>query len=844
MAKKNLKKEFSPKKDSIPAAQVAAKTAWAWPSSQDILPIIFCLLYFAVEFLPGFGGIDDMGSQWLYLVLLDLAVAIYILDKKKDFEFAAAAIFKNLFSRLYLALFALAGISVFFSINHTEGWVCYVRFIATIIAFFNLAILLYGRVHLFKILAQVLAIVVLVESFQAVYQFFTEMSNYRLTELILSLKGRAGNKNIFGASLVIKIPFLLYCIYSSKLAGRIFNIAIFVITTLAIFLVNSRTSYLALILEVIIYLFFCFQQYNSNKNRQKSLYRAGYVIIALIAAFFISLVALSAAKSSFQDDSVDANQYGTVTERLASVTSSADDSNKERLFLWGNAVDYFKAHPFMGCGYGNWKIASIPYTKYLVDDLSVPIHAHNDFLEYFAELGVVGGLSYISLFVCLLTFTIKTWFSNTNEETKLVAAFSLIGLAAFFVDAFFNFPIERPVNQLYFVFITALNVVAYQAKKDTANETENAKPVKSSNTTKSIFAFSAILLLLPAAYVTFLTYQSLVVQNRVIPDLNNEPLKLPLKEVLTAFPSIPNLSSSAQPIDAIIGRYLYEAKRYDEAITYLNKGAKANPTILYSEFLKADVYYNLYVDAVKTDSASALKQIDSAFKYASMAYFTKPRAKTYYQTLIAVSAMRKDSATIQKAFNIFHKYRPHESLAWNFYLQGMLNVEMITAKTTNLPLLFLADSALRLFPGDKDLLTRRTEIFTNMAAKAGAGKVIQGNDVILANQYFTEGTNFFNKGDFASAAASFIKSSKISVGTYGVYENIAICYFNLKQWEQSLPYFDKVLSMKTATDGKTEYFKGAALINLGKTGDACPLLKISKAKGYAAADGLITTYCK
>ena len=125
----------------------------------------------------------------------------------------------------------------------------------------------------------------------------------------------------------------------------------------------------------------------------------------------------------------------------------------------------------MGCGYGNWKIASIPYTKYLVDDLIVPIHAQNDFLEYFAELGLAGGLLYISLFVCVLVFTIKTVFSDTSNEIKLIAVFSFMGLAGFFIDAFFNFPIERPVNQLYFVFITALNIVAYLAKKDAETDT-------------------------------------------------------------------------------------------------------------------------------------------------------------------------------------------------------------------------------------------------------------------------------------------------------------------------------------------------------------------------------------
>ncbi len=842
MAKKTYKKEI-PQTIVARAIPPVKKTKFLLPGS-DILPGIFCVLYLVVEFMPGLGGIDDMGMQWFYLIILDLVVAIYILDKKNDFEFPAASLFKSSFSRIYLALFALAGISTFFAINRVEAWVNYVRFIATIIAFFNIALLLYGRINLFKVLAQVLGIILLIQCLQSLYLFFSQIGNYHIVELVLSMKGKAGNKNIYAASLVAKVPFVFYCIYTSRLTGKLLNVAIFLLATLTIFIVNARTSYISLFLEMGFFIGFCVIQYMKTRNKE-NIFRIGSMVVSVIVALTISQFALTAAKEGFIDDNQSASEFGTVTERLASIvgiapadTSKPDTSKlarslanippagngEQRIFLWKHALLYIKAHPLMGCGYGNWKIASIPYTKTMVDDLSVPIHAHNDFLEFSAELGIGGGLLYISLFVCILIYTIRIWRSKADQQWKLMSGFALLALGSYAVDAFFNFPIERPVNQLYFALITAICVVAYYAARDSQEDT--AKPKQASSSAKSLFAFSAMLLLMPSAYIAFLTYQSLVVQNRVIPDLNNEPLKLPIADVITAFPSIPNLSSSAQPIDAVLGRYLYEAKRYKEAITYLDKGAKANPYIMYSEFLKADVYY-------------ADNQFDSAYKYATLAYYTKPRAKTYYQTLIAVSAKRGDSMTIKKAFALFHGFRPRESLAWNLYLQGMLNV-----KTKGNPeLLKMADSALGFFPKDKELIIRRSEIFNTMPVNALPQNPAQNKDVIRANQIFAEGAAAFAKGDFASAADKFIQSSKLSNGTYGVYENIAICYFNLHQWEQSLPYFDRVLAMRTAADGKTEYFKGAALINLNRKDEACVLLQMSKAKGYTAADGLITTYC-
>jgi hypothetical protein len=66
----------------------------------------------------------------------------------------------------------------------------------------------------------------------------------------------------------------------------------------------------------------------------------------------------------------------------------------------------------------------------------------------------------------------------------------------------------------------------------------------------------------------------------------------------------------------------------------------------------------------------------------------------------------------------------------------------------------------------------------------------------------------------------------------------------MKQWERCLPWFDKVFATKSANDGKSGYFKAAALINLGKKDEPCALLKISKGKGFTAADGLIKGYCQ
>jgi len=185
---------------AVPSPQKPKKSSIS--NTGDLLTILFCCLYFIVEFIPNLGATDDQGPQWVYLVLLDLVIVAYFLNNKGQYVEAVNQVFRALFSKLFTALFFLAGISVFFSINQTEGWVCYVRFIATVVAFFNLAILLYKRQHLFGTLTTILAVIVLYQSMRELYVFFTQMSNFDLTGLVLKMKGNAGNKNIFAASIL------------------------------------------------------------------------------------------------------------------------------------------------------------------------------------------------------------------------------------------------------------------------------------------------------------------------------------------------------------------------------------------------------------------------------------------------------------------------------------------------------------------------------------------------------------------------------------------------------------------------------------------------------------------
>lgn len=790
------------------------------------IPLSVLVLYMAVHFIPAMNAIDVMGPQWLYLSILDLLVSGYILARKDLYADTVLLIFRQLFSKLLLGLFILAGFSILFAINQVEAWVCYARFIVTVIAFFNIAVIFYGNQRLFKLIAQVLSVVLFIESVQYFGKFFNGIAETPLGTLILNLSGNTGNKNIFAASLAIKIPFVLYALYYSKLAERIFHLLALTLGIATLFMTSARASYVSLILVTAVYIGFAVLQYIRSRQTEKLLYRIAYIILPILAAYFISQITYTQA-TTIQDNN--AGRYGNVVSNISSIALT-EDASSYRFKLWEHAADYILKNPLMGCGYGNWKLASIPYEKEYINDLNVPAHAHNDFLEHAAELGLPGGLLYLSLFVCLFVFTLNTWRSAATEEIKLISLFSFFALLVYAVDAGLNFPIERAIMQVFFASVCAFNVGAYiMAKKQVNNEA----PTPSKSLWHPLYGLFTIILLLPASYITYMTYTSLKAQLKVVPDLKNEPMTLPLSEVTKMFPPIPNLTSSSQPIEAIIGRYYSENKQYDEALRLLRKSMPYNPYVYYSHFLIANVYF-------------LTEKYDSAKHYAQTAYYNRPRANTYYQTLIAVEAKRKDTAALGKAFRTYTHYR-NEAFPWQLYLLGMLN-----AMQRGTPeLLKMADSALVKFkPAENTtpsadyqaLLKRKEEIQSNM--NATVVNTASQEDIKRATAVYNEAVAAFGKGDFATAARKFVAALNISPFSYSMFENAGICYYNLKDYKKAIYYFDKVIAMNVTKDGKSEFFKGASYVNSGNKEAGCKSLQIAVAKNYPGAADILKQFCK
>jgi O-antigen ligase/tetratricopeptide (TPR) repeat protein len=774
-------------------------------ASLSIGSILFTLLYLLVHFIPDLGGADVMGAQWLYSSVLDLVVLGYIFLNKTKYKDAIQAIYTYKFTLLFSGLVIWAIGSYFYAFNPTETLVTLARLITTYIIFINVSILFYKQdvEKVFNVVAYIVGFILL---YDAVYVISTFNNNVKINfdPSIGSITGNHGNKNVMAASLLIKFPFVIWIIVRSKVLVRFLCSFVLLLGTIALFLLSTRSTFVGL--AIIIFIFSATTIYfREKKDIKESLGRIVFFVLPVVLAFFISNLLIANATDTAEESIVN----GAVTARIQSIKLE-NNASSGRLHLWEGAIDYATKHPFVGAGYGNWKLASIPYEKEFTNDLFVPYHSHNDFLEMFADLGIVGGLCFGLMFLLFPIYAYTVWRNKEAKSFHLPATISFMAVTCYAVDAFLNFPAERTAMQTMLAISAAMVWIPLGY----------LKPISKTgikNWLPNVYIMVATALIIPSIYIAKLTYDSLKVQKYVMGEIDADP-KMALDEVKEGLPSIPNLSTSTLPIPALIARYEFRDKHYDEALRLLRESDHVNPNLHYNDFIRTAVF-------------AAQQKFDSVSYYAKKAFYNWPRATSYYKNVIFAAAKQKDTVEIQKAFNLYNKYRPSGE-AWNQYLLGMYEVKNGTDPHLN----SLLDSAIKTYPADSALFKNVINVF------ARSGNLALKNTVIV--DYAAQGAQAFVKGNYTKASQLYIKAIASDPNNYTHYENAGICYYTAKDFKNAIIYFDKATKMPAANTGKSEFFMAMSYIASNNKPKACEALYAAKSKNYAGVDTYISQNCK
>ena len=766
-----------------------------------IMPTLFAGLYLLVHFIPDLDAADVMGPQWLYTGIIDALGILFIFMHRQHFAPAIQGVFKYKFTLIFSFLVAWASVSYFYAINPTETLVTGARLITTFLVFIVLSILFYKQPlpALLTGISVIMAFVLLYDSLILLKTFSGNLTTMSLDENILALRGNHGNKNVMAAALLIKFPFVLWLMINNKLLGKILAAFVLILGVTGLLILNTRSTYVGLLIIAII--FIATTIYFKNKQNKKAIFtQIAYLIIPVIIGYFIANMFLGTAVQ-MQDSQ---GGYGTVTKRIGDITVASEQNS--RLRLWKNAIDYSIHHPLIGCGYGNWKLASIPYEIFYTTELFVPYHAHNDFFEMFADLGILGGLSFALLFLLVPIITFSIWKNESFNNVHLAATILFMAVTCYAVDAFLNFPAERTAMQSILAIAAALICIPISYQQENVNVRKSLM---------GVFFSIALLAIMPSIYIHKLTYDSLKIQKFVMGEVNADPVMK--TEDVEKLPAIPNMSSSTLPLKAMIARYYIRDKNYDEALRLLKESENVNPYLYYNDFLRTAIY-------------AAKNNFDSALYSGKRAFYNWPNATSYYKNLIFAASKKKDSTEIKKAFNLIvdHFNTP---FTWNNYLLGMYEVKGSADANLN----NMLDSAIKMFPNDLATFSQTKALFNRNLKDANNKN---------ANDYTTEGLQAFQKGQYVKAASCYASAFKIDPTNYTHAENVGICYYTAQKFADAINYFKKSIAVGSSTTGKSEYYLGMSYIATGKKLEACNTLQLANSKKYPDAAAAITNNCK
>jgi O-antigen ligase len=617
-------------------------------------------------FTPQMEAFDSNGPKFLSLAILNLMVFSFIFTRKefKENPLAVTGFFRSRAGIVYTLLILISLLSFVKSINLNESIIYFCKSITIFISCYFVALLVSSDRRILENLAVGMVILLI---FDCLYVFIQmgkfikgDLANIELITSVYS------NKNVLAAAIFIKLPFALWLYTFHKDWKQKLALAGWSMSFLALLFMSSRAFYLGIVLLSMAYLLILWIL--SKRDEQKA-YRRKMILYSAVLASSVLLFTV-VQKNLYANPSI---YNAGIVERLTQAKPT-EYSTGERLNGWKRSFEVFKKEPMLGCGLGNWKIATLKEENQTKTDLIYQYRAHNDFIQTTTETGIFGGLAFLGLFVMLVLPFARTLFKNKLEVANLQqrhadipphpASLNLqihqyflpaFGMMAYAFDAFFNFPHERPETLILFVILAGAGIALSQNPTlplPTAKNAPIAKaasdrfPILSESKRKilaTVWKVALFSLIVISLYFHILNVQSLRMQKIVSDEISAGKLNISTDQIIQDFPWLPNINLFGEPIAVQKARYLFRDKNYNGAITML-RSENTNPYDSRREYFMASAWL-------------ALGKTDSALFWNKRALELKP---FLLENLTMMCNIYERTGRIQETIPLLQKYLDHD----------------------------------------------------------------------------------------------------------------------------------------------------------------------------------------
>ena len=140
----------------------------------------------------------------------------------------------------------------------------------------------------------------------------------------------------------------------------------------------------------------------------------------------------------------DQDASGDIVENIRSMTNiSTDASNLERINRWNAAFRMFEERPVFGWGPGTYQFVYAPFqeskNKTIISTNSGDMgNAHSEYIGTLAEQGVVGALLVLSIVIVFMYCGLMTYRRAQNRESKILVLAATLALFGYYIHGTMN----------------------------------------------------------------------------------------------------------------------------------------------------------------------------------------------------------------------------------------------------------------------------------------------------------------------------------------------------------------------------------------------------------------------
>lgn len=259
-----------------------------------------------------------------------------------------------------------------------------------------------------------------------------------------------GNKNFAMHFIVMVIPIALVSTLKTTSVKQAWVLSFLLFINLWYWMFSfTRAAWLAVFLQIIFLIIFMI--IDKFKNNQESiLSNLKFLRIKLIALFIViaSLIAISF---------VDFDKDRSIKNRIQSINYEFENP---RIPAWLNTIEMIKDRPFVGVGIGQWPVFYPLYHDKAMPDIifnedTELDHLHNEYLEMFANFGLVGYIFLLWIMAISMQMMIRL-LTLKFDKYKIYTLIVTLPLLGFLVESFFSFPIKAYYPMLFVMVLLAV----------------------------------------------------------------------------------------------------------------------------------------------------------------------------------------------------------------------------------------------------------------------------------------------------------------------------------------------------------------------------------------------------